>query len=123
LSRVYGIPQRVDTDSWFPYQGPGLLEQNTQVSRLIESFDVPASVEGLRKAAQEMGDSLYLCRPNVKCRDEANKRLKEIGAKEEAKPNLTTPLSTSAAGPIEQSKATSVEVVQKPKKKWWQFWK
>lgn len=83
LSRVYSIPRCSDADSWFPYQGSELLDHNTQASRLIESFDVLANVESLSKVAQEMGSSYYRARPNVTCKEEANKRLKELEAEEE----------------------------------------
>lgn len=84
LVRVYGIPPCNDPDSWFPYEGRGKLNANTKNSQLVDTFEVDANVEGLLKAAQEMGNSSYLCRPysmggNIKCHDEAMKRLRELG--------------------------------------------
>ena len=78
LVRVYGIPPANEGDSWFPYEGMSKLNQNTQASTLIDSFDVEATRAGLSKAAEEMPDGYYLCEPNVKCREEANKRLASL---------------------------------------------
>lgn len=78
MNRVYHIPQVHDADSWFPYEGEYKLTVNTAASSVIESFDVEANVAGLLKAKQELADELYLCRPDVRCREEADKRLQNM---------------------------------------------
>lgn len=118
MSSVYGIPKAPDYDLWSITQYTGLLKRHTRNSRLLGSFYVPANVEGLLRAAQEMDELPYISRPDeynilssISCRDEANRRLIELGHQPTEQGKRESRVEREVREPIESEVRKLIETV------------